>query len=301
MVPNRRVERRDGWRAVGASVFLIVTMTIGCRVDDLEEASRSSTIRPSGRSNDLRQTLLGQDENRTPSIAAERSGRRPSSRGSSPRVSHRSRGLESFDESYQDSEIDETALDRVVGVENRSALRTEIATQSPVPFGLDEAPSVETHPAQRDADQSVAPDRRGDAVDPDAAYRDLSTILQELVEAHNRVRDEQGFARFTVNARLVEAAQVHAEDMAQQRRMSHQGSDGSRGVDRVVRAGYRFRQTAENVAYGQRSLELLMTMWMNSPSHRTNILGPCDEIGVGLQVAESGAPYWCVTFGTARP
>ena len=42
-----------------------------------------------------------------------------------------------------------------------------------------------------------------------------------------------------------------------------------------------------------------MRAWMNSRGHRRNIKSSAyTEIGVGVATANSGQPYWCVTFGS---
>ena len=79
--------------------------------------------------------------------------------------------------------------------------------------------------------------------------------------------------------------------------MSHEGSDQSSPFDRLKHLGYRFRGAAENVAYGQTSVDEAMRSWMNSRSHRRNILGEFTEIGAAVAYAKDGTPYWCVEFG----
>ena len=109
-----------------------------------------------------------------------------------------------------------------------------------------------------------------------------------LVAHHNAQR--AGLPALVRDARLDRAAQLHAENMARQGRMSHV-LDG-RGVGaRVCAEGVCRIGVAENIAAGQRSTGEVMRSWMASPGHRANIQGRYRFIGVGY----SGG-YWCVVF-----
>ena len=111
---------------------------------------------------------------------------------------------------------------------------------------------------------------------------------ENLVAFHNAQR--AGLPALVRDARLDRAAQLHAENMARQGRMSHV-LDG-RGVGaRVCDQGVCRIGVAENIAAGQRSTGDVMQAWMSSPVHRANIKGRYSRIGVGY----SGG-YWCVVF-----
>jgi uncharacterized protein YkwD len=59
----------------------------------------------------------------------------------------------------------------------------------------------------------------------------------------------------------------------------------------------------ENIAWGGRlgGVRSIFRLWMHSPGHRENILGPYDEIGIGLRVGylegNGGAHVWTQDFG----
>jgi uncharacterized protein YkwD len=60
------------------------------------------------------------------------------------------------------------------------------------------------------------------------------------------------------------------------------------------------RTAGENIAYGNVSADQLMTMWMNSPGHRANILNPgFTRIGVGAVRTTSGR--WWATQDFVTP
>jgi uncharacterized protein YkwD len=80
---------------------------------------------------------------------------------------------------------------------------------------------------------------------------------------------------------------------------SHTGSDGSDFVAREIGAGYPASgPSAENIAWGYRTPQEVVTGWMNSPGHRANILN-CSSVavGVGMIRAADGSPYWTQDFG----
>jgi uncharacterized protein YkwD len=61
----------------------------------------------------------------------------------------------------------------------------------------------------------------------------------------------------------------------------------------------------ENIAWGTGSLGSVRSIfraWMKSPGHRENILGPFEEIGVGLRIGRlegsPGAHVWTQDFGS---
>lgn len=126
---------------------------------------------------------------------------------------------------------------------------------------------------------------------------DPSETIAGLVDAHNRRREKARLGPLEPSEPLRLAAQAHADDMAAHRRMSHRGSDGSSPFRRMGKVGYEYEAAAENVAYGQRTVDEVMTAWMASLGHRRNILGNYTEIGAAYATDETGTPYWCVTFG----
>ncbi|QLQ40329.2 CAP domain-containing protein [Micromonospora robiginosa] len=127
----------------------------------------------------------------------------------------------------------------------------------------------------------------------------LSSELQQVVTLVNQERAKAGCKALTVNSKLTLAAQRHSQDQADHKKMSHDGSDGSKFTDRYNRVGYAFRSGAENVAWGYESADAVMKGWMNSEGHRNNILN-CSYTEIGVGVARSNGPYWTQDFGTPR-
>jgi uncharacterized protein YkwD len=143
-----------------------------------------------------------------------------------------------------------------------------------------------------------ADDRPQDAKpDTPPSPAEIAERVAKVVVLHNEARAKEKLNSLEVSPKLTKAAQRHADDMAKRGEMSHKGSDGTMPADRIKGAGYSYRRSGENVAYGRWSPERLMQGWMDSPPHRKNILGSYSQIGAACAIAEDGRSYWCVTFG----
>jgi uncharacterized protein YkwD len=81
--------------------------------------------------------------------------------------------------------------------------------------------------------------------------------------------------------------------MADRGYFAHRSPSGRDAGDRVAATGYDWAAYGENIARGQDSPAELVDDWMNSPSHRENIL-TCGyrEVGVGLAFDADHTPYW---------
>lgn len=109
----------------------------------------------------------------------------------------------------------------------------------------------------------------------------------------NAQRSKDGLAPMSMCSSLTRAAQNQSDAQAAQNRMFH--SDLKTNAEA---AGYRgWRLLAENVAAGQRSVDEVMTSWMNSSGHRANILGGSEHVGFGQATGSGGTIFWTQSFG----
>uniref|UniRef100_A0AAV1T9D5 SCP domain-containing protein n=1 Tax=Peronospora matthiolae TaxID=2874970 RepID=A0AAV1T9D5_9STRA len=129
-----------------------------------------------------------------------------------------------------------------------------------------------------------------------------SAEMGEMLGRINAYRAQHGLPALSIDSRLVSAATLHSRDQANNCRMTHAGSNGSRLGDRVKAQGYDFETAAENVAGGQMTVEEVMTSWWNSPGHRANLLGKdVKNVGFGKVVNDrcgNFANYWTQDFGS---
>ena len=80
--------------------------------------------------------------------------------------------------------------------------------------------------------------------------------------------------------------------MSVNRFFGHKGTDGSNSQYRVRQSGYRDCLVAGNIAWGYPNSSQIITGWMNSPGHRSNMLHPrAAEMGIGITAGPKG-PNW---------
>lgn len=106
----------------------------------------------------------------------------------------------------------------------------------------------------------------------------------------------------TYDDRLVAAALAHAEDMARNPGMTHIGSDGSDGGQRIRRAGYDWQEWGEVVGWGfGGDAERMVRWWFHSPEHRAILLSVnITDIGAGIARDATGEWYYVVDMATLR-
>lgn len=104
-----------------------------------------------------------------------------------------------------------------------------------------------------------------------------------LLESTNKERTSKGLKALAHNENLDKAAQAKAEDMAARNYWSHNTPDGKEPWIFIEQVAYKYRKAAENLAYGFDSSDSAVSGWMNSPSHRENVLDPVlSEVGFGI-------------------
>lgn len=139
--------------------------------------------------------------------------------------------------------------------------------------------------------------------DAPAAEGASSNIANSLVQLTNAERSSAGVPALRADSRLMQAAQLHAEQMARLGRLEHvlSGAQYPRPEDRLAAAGYQWSAYAENIAMGQSSAAAAMDSWMRSSGHRANILNRgVTEIGIGFARDSGGRPYYVQVFGKPR-
>ena len=93
-----------------------------------------------------------------------------------------------------------------------------------------------------------------------------------LLAQMNGVRRHSHERSLRMNSRLTNAAYAKAYDMANNNYWAHFSPSGRSPWSFISAAGYRYRAAGENLAYGFDSASGVYSGWMNSPSHRANVL-----------------------------
>ncbi|MFY9484281.1 MAG: CAP domain-containing protein [Patescibacteria group bacterium] len=115
---------------------------------------------------------------------------------------------------------------------------------------------------------------------------------QTIFELTNEVRAEHGLAPLTYSRSLEQAASVKTQDMVKQGYFDHVGPNGQTPWAIMEQAGYHYEFGGENLAVGFSSSQDMVQAWLNSPSHRQNLLEPnFEDIGIAtLPALVDGLP-----------
>lgn len=112
-----------------------------------------------------------------------------------------------------------------------------------------------------------------------ATNMSLSGLLQET----NIQRSGNGREALSLNSQLSRAAQQKASDMASRDYWSHTSPEGTQPWQIISSVGYSYQAAGENLAYGFSDNAGAVAGWMNSPSHRDNLLSTnYKEVGFGI-------------------
>ena len=111
----------------------------------------------------------------------------------------------------------------------------------------------------------------------------VSTILPAVVvDLTNAERADNALPPLRPNDTLAAAARLKAAHMAAEGYFAHYSPDGTSPWYWFDQVGYRYAHAGENLAVHFTDSAEMVTAWMNSPSHRENIVGPqYTEIGIG--------------------
>ena len=131
---------------------------------------------------------------------------------------------------------------------------------------------------------------------------DVDAMKQDIVDRTNALRKENGVAVLRVNDKLMQAAQVRADEMAASGVYSHTRPDGrkSNTVTDSRYTGENIHSISELYLEQQRKTlsEAVVNLWSNSKAHADNMTSSrYGEIGVGLArgVNQKGLDCWyCV-------
>ena len=96
-----------------------------------------------------------------------------------------------------------------------------------------------------------------------------------------------------MNEIIYNECKQHSTDMANTNSMNHDGF-----TERASNIFSKFggSSAAENVAYGQTSAKQVVTDWLNSPGHRTNIEGDFVYTGISVVKNSKGVNYFTQIF-----
>ncbi|GMF11096.1 unnamed protein product [Phytophthora lilii] len=136
------------------------------------------------------------------------------------------------------------------------------------------------------------------------SHRSLQAVnfRQELLDSINAARKEEGLDELCINEMLMDAAQVQANDMADNNFIKSTGSDGSQPKDRAAEQGFMAAQVTEVVGAGYRSASSIVAAWVKSASAKSTLLSKNNVMGPGyaFDKTKKYVHFWAVDFSTGE-
>ena len=121
------------------------------------------------------------------------------------------------------------------------------------------------------------------------------TFAQEVVRLVNVERAKAGLTALTLDTELEKAATIRSNEIINN--FSHTRPNGSSFSTVLKENNISYKLAGENIAWGQKTPEAVVTAWMNSEGHRANIMNTSfSKIGVGNVKNASGTIYWTQLF-----
>ena len=157
-------------------------------------------------------------------------------------------------------------------------------------------------PYTGEAPAKAEPDKPESQPEPTAPANDadVDAMKQDIIDRTNALRKENGIAALTTSDKLMQAAQVRADEMAAHTVYSHTRPDGQK-FNTITDCPYmaeNIHRIADWTLSEQTLAEQAVADWNASTTHHKNMLNPkLSEIGIGLArgVNDNGNPCWyCV-------
>ncbi|MFY3791468.1 S-layer homology domain-containing protein [Ureibacillus sp. MALMAid1270] len=128
------------------------------------------------------------------------------------------------------------------------------------------------------------------------AVSEILPIANEVLKLVNAERAKVKVPPLKLNMGVTKVAQIKAQDMYDNDYFDHRSPTYGYASEMLKYFGVDFDNVAENAATGQLSAQEVVTDWMNSPGHRSNILDSYGtEIGIGVVQGEKGT-FWVQMF-----
>jgi len=107
--------------------------------------------------------------------------------------------------------------------------------------------------------------------------------VSQVIQSTNAQRSGSGLSSLSYNNILSQAALAKAQNMFSEGYWAHTSPSGKEPWDFIKSAGYSYNIAGENLARDFDSTPPMINAWMNSPTHRANIMNPrYQEIGIAV-------------------
>lgn len=115
-------------------------------------------------------------------------------------------------------------------------------------------------------------------------YGSQITVPQVLTKI-NEQRTQQQLPSLTLDDQLSQAAAAKAQDMFAHQYWAHTSPSGQEPWDFIKSSGYHYSVAGENLAKNFTQTDTMVEAWMNSPTHKANIVSP-NYTQTGIAVIE---------------
>ena len=117
-----------------------------------------------------------------------------------------------------------------------------------------------------------------------------------LLQTINIIRTQNNLRPLKGSSQLNQSALEKALDLVNQNYWAHQNPQGIQPWDLMKQAGYDYKSAGENLERDYTDEAKTIETWMNSPTHKENILNPnYRELGIGRNT-----PYVVTHFGKPK-
>lgn len=134
---------------------------------------------------------------------------------------------------------------------------------------------------------------------PILSEEERETMEQEIIRLTNIERQKIGAPPVIMDKNLMKFARQKAQDMADNNYFNHISPNLGAPVDVVKSNNISFNCVSENISAGQKTPQSVVEAWLNSPTHRENLLNPeLKYIGVGMGINSNSKfhYYWSQQF-----
>ncbi|MDO8486487.1 MAG: CAP domain-containing protein [Candidatus Staskawiczbacteria bacterium] len=114
---------------------------------------------------------------------------------------------------------------------------------------------------------------------------DSTITTQQIIDDTNIERAKNNLSPLVENQNLSNAAKLKAQNMFAENYWAHFSPSGKNPWGFMLSSGYKFSFAGENLARNFSNSEDVVTAWMNSPSHKENIVNSKYQ-DIGVAVAE---------------
>ena len=158
--------------------------------------------------------------------------------------------------------------------------------------------AVPTPPAAAQVPSAtVTPTPSAVAVPAPSASIASSEPATEIMNLISNERIKAGLPALIPNPKVSDVALRKTRDMIDNKYFEHSLDPYETSFDMLLASGINYRTAGENLAYGYIKPETVVKTWMESPSHRANILcTDYNQMGVAVLKNARGINYWTVVF-----